>query len=72
MPVKTRTVHNNDAPWMSDKRFIKNDNGLYNLGIAVKYIKYYRDVVNVERKKYEAAYYDSTIKSVTHLKIRNW
>ena len=40
MPVKTRTVHNNDAPWMSDKlKFvqIKND-GLYNLGIAVNSI----------------------------------
>ena len=73
MPVKTRTVHNNDAPWMSDKlkRSIKKRQRALQSGNRSEF-KYYRNVVKVERKKCKAAYYDNKIKSLKHVKPRNW
>ena len=61
MPVKTRTVHNNDALWMSDKlkRSIKKRQRALQSGNGSKFR--YRNVVNVERKKCKAAYYDNKI-----------
>ena len=73
MPVKTRTVHNSDAPWMSDKlkRSIKKRQRALQSGNSSEF-KYYRNVVNVERKKCKAAYYDNKIKSLKYVKPRNW
>ena len=73
MPVKTRTVHNNDALWMSDKlkRSIKKRQRALQSGNSSKF-RYYRNVVNVERKKCKAAYYDNKIKSLKHVEPRNW
>ena len=52
MPIKTRTIHNNDAPWMSDKlkRSIKNRQRALQSGNSIEF-KYYRNVVNMEQKK---------------------
>ena len=73
MPVKARTVHNNDAPWMSVKlkRSIKKRQRALQSGNRSEF-KYYRNVVNVERKKCKVAYYDNKIKSLKHVKPRNW
>ena len=60
-------------PWMSDKlkRSIKKRQRALQSGNSNEF-KYYRNVVNVERKKYKAAYYDNKIKSLKHVKPRNW
>ena len=73
MPVKIRIVHNNDAPWMSDKlkRLIKKRQRALQSGNRSEF-KYYRNVVNMERKKCKAAYYDNKIKNLKHVKPRNW
>ena len=73
MPIKTRTIHNNDAPWMSDKhkRSIKNQQRALQSGNSIEF-KYYRNVVNTERKKCKSSYYDCKIKNLKHVKARNW
>ena len=73
MPVKTRTVHNNDVPWMSDK--LKRSNKKRQRASQSENsseFKYYRNIVNVKRKKCKAVYYDNKIKSLKHVKPRNW
>ena len=73
MPIKTRTIHNNDAPWISDKlkRSIKNRQRALQSGNSIEF-KYYRNVVNMERKKCKSSYYDCKIKNLKHVKPRNW
>ncbi|CAB4016222.1 Hypothetical predicted protein [Paramuricea clavata] len=73
MPIKIRTIHNNDAPWMSDKlkRSIKNRQRALQSGNSIEF-KYYRNVVNMERKKCKSSYYDCKIKNLKHVKPRNW
>ena len=73
MPIKTRTIHNNDAPWMSDKlkRSIKNRQRALQSGNSIEF-KYYRNVVNMERKKCKSSYYDCKIKNLKHVKPKNW
>ena len=58
---------------MSDKlkRSIKKRQRALQSGNRSEF-KYYRNVVNVERKKCKAAYYDNKIKSLKHVKPRNW
>ena len=73
MPIKTRTIHNNDAPWMSDKlkRSIKNRQRALQSGNSIEF-KYYRNVVNMERKKCKSSYHDCKIKNLKHVKPKNW
>ena len=68
MPVKIRIVQNNDAPWMSDKlkRLIKKRQRALQSGNRSEF-KYYRNVVNMERKKCKAAYYDNKIRNMLSL-----
>ena len=70
MSGKTRTVHNNDAsPWISDK--LKCPMKKRQLALQSGYsreFKYYRNVVNTERKKCKASYYDNKIKNLKHVK----
>ena len=58
---------------MSDKlkRSIKKRQRALQSGNSSEF-KYYRNVVNVERKKCKAAYYDDKIKSLKHVKPGNW
>ena len=65
MPVKNRTVHNNDAPWMSDKlkRSIKIRQRALQSGNSIEF-KYYRNVVNIEQKRFE--------QNLKYVKPRNW
>jgi hypothetical protein len=64
MPIKTRTIHNNDAPWMSDKlkRSIKNRQRALQSGNSIEF-KYYRNVVNMERKKCKSSYMIARLKT---------
>ena len=73
MAIKTRTIHNNDAPWMSDKlkRSIKNRQRALQSGNSIEF-KYYCNVVNMERNKCKSSYYDCKIKSLKHVKPKNW
>jgi hypothetical protein len=63
MPIKTRTIHN-DAPWMSDKlkRSIKNRQRALQSGNSIE-LKYYRNVVNMERKKCKSSYMIARLKT---------
>ena len=73
MPIKTWTIHNNDAPWMSDKlkRSIKNRQRALQSWNSIEF-KYYRNVVSMERKKCKSSYYDCKIKNLKHVKPKNW
>ena len=72
MPIKT-CIHNNDAPWMSDKlkRSIKNRQRALQSGNSIEF-RYYRNVVNMERKKCKSSYYDCKMKNLKHVKPKNW
>ena len=65
MPIKGNKIHVNDVPWMTDKlKFaMSNRRRALNAGNKIA-LKYYRNLVNSERKQCRQSYFLGNIKSL--------
>ena len=71
MPEKTIKVYPKDAPWMSVKlkELIRQRQAAFH---SNKYYKFYRNVVNRERKKSKAIYYSTKVQDLKGVNPRKW
>jgi hypothetical protein len=73
MPITAKKIHINDAPWMTTKLrgLIKKRQKAFNNGNQTVF-KYYRNKVNLERKKCRQTYFHEKIKSLKYTKPKDW
>ena len=73
MPIRTKRIHNNDAPWMSVKlkKAIEKRQRAFKDGKRSSF-KYYRNLVNSERKRCRSSFYNSKIKNLKYVKPKEW
>ena len=73
MPITAKKIHINDAPWMTTKLrgLIKKRQKALNNGNQTIF-KYYRNKVNLERKKCRQTYFHEKIKSLKYTKPKDW
>ena len=73
MPIRTITVHSKDAPWMTCE--LKSQIRKRQLALQQEndtLFRYYRNLVNRNRKKCSGNYYASKISHLKNSKPKNW
>ena len=73
MPKRSITVHSKDAPWMTCelKSQIRKRQLALQQGNDILF-KYYRNLVNRNRKKCRGNYYENKISHLKNSKPKNW
>ncbi|CAB4006463.1 Hypothetical predicted protein, partial [Paramuricea clavata] len=73
MPITAKKIHINNAPWMTTKLkgLIRKRQKALNNGNQTVF-KYYRNKVNLERKKCRQTYFHEKIKSLKYTKPKDW